>query len=159
MSELFLNEEDFPSYTIIKKAATNSLMSLFDFRTRGARCRGLVSYVFDEGKELQALEELIAQFGELDNAEAFMQDEKHRLARVGTLIALDIADENLCVITPEHQLEEGEENYLHAWCTVRDGLIVIRLMISIATTGDDLQIPTIKDYVEKALKRVQRLKV
>ncbi|MBX3138995.1 hypothetical protein KF707_22400, partial [Candidatus Obscuribacterales bacterium] len=76
MSDLFLNEEDFPGYTIIKKAATNSLMSLFDFRTRGARCRGLVSYVFDEGMQLQALEELIAQFGELDNAEAFMQDEK-----------------------------------------------------------------------------------
>ncbi len=84
---------------------------------------------------------------------------KHRLARVETFIALDIADENLCVITPEHQIEEGEENYLHVWCTVRDGLIVIRLMISIATTGDDLQIPTIKDCVEKALKRVQRLKV
>jgi hypothetical protein len=160
MSEPFLTEDDFPNHTVFSKAEVGLMMSLFDFMSRGARCRGLVSYIFDQGGKIQAIEELIGQFGEIDRAEAFMDDERQRLSRVGEFVSLDVVvDDAICVITHEYIPAEGKDNLLHVWCTVRDQLFVVRLMIFVRTVGEDLELLVIKDCIEKALKRIQYLKV
>lgn len=160
MSDLFLSDDDFPNQTIFSKAEIGLVMSLFDFGSRGARCRGLVSYVFDQGGKIQAIEELIAQFGDIDRATDFMDDERQRLSRIGEFVSLNVVvDDAICVVTHEHIPAEGKENLLRVWCTVRDQLLVVRLMIFIRTVGDDLQLLVINDFIEKALKRIQHLKV
>ncbi len=160
MSELFLTEDDFPDHKVFKKTEVGLMMSLFDFKSRGARCRGLVSYMFDKEGQIQGLEELISQFGDIHQVEAFMHDERQQLSRIGEFVSLNVQfDDAICVITHEYIPEEGKDNLLHVWCTIRDQMFVVRLMIFVRTVGDELQLSVIRDCIEKALKRVQHLKV
>ncbi len=160
MSDLFLSEDDFPDHKVFQKTEVGLLMSLFDVRSRGGRCRGLVSYMFDKGAQLQGIEELICQFGDMNQVDSFMEDERQHLSRVADPVSIDLTvDDSVCVITHEYIPEEGKENLLHVWCTVRDQLFVIRLMIFVRTAGNELQLPVIKDCIGKALNRIQHLKI
>lgn len=159
MSNGFLEQSDFEEQLKLKESATLGGNCFFDVQFYGGMYLGYRYFLnLNDNSFLILAEEVAMKFRKPEELDQYMKEEERLIAIYGnpvpaiTLPALNPACQKI-LTAGKHVNETGESQSFRLFCSIRDDLHVIRIVLGFHVNNDATPVPQIESILQKAVEK------